>query len=152
MVIVFDVIVFGYEWLWIDVICVVVDIEYAGWLVEVMCVVLGVEIGWVLDWIFLMYFGGKILMEVKYLICNWDDLLMIYMLGVVWVCLVIVNNFDDVCWLIIKWNSVVVVIDGLVVFGFGNIGLKVVLLVMEGKVVLFKWFVGIDVWLLCLDI
>lgn len=42
--------------------------------------------------------------------------------------------------------------DGIVVFGLGNIGVEVSILVMEGKVVLFKSFVGINGVLIVLDI
>lgn len=45
---------------------------------------------------------------------------------------------------IIKGNIVVVIIDGIVVLGLGNIGFEVSIFVMEGKVVLFKSFVGIN--------
>jgi len=97
-----------------------------------------VEVCKVSDCIFLLYLGGKFEVVLKVLLKYCDDFLCVYMLGVVWICFVIVENFEDVCWLIIKCNMVVVVIDGLVVLGFGNIGLVVVFLVMEGKVVLFK--------------
>lgn len=43
-------------------------------------------------------------------------------------------------------------IDGSVVLGLGNFGFGGVLLVMEGKVMLFKEFVGIDVFFICLVI
>lgn len=53
-----------------------------------------------------------------------------------------------VCDYIVCGNLVVVVLNGMVVFGFGNIGGLVFKFVMEGKVVLFKKFVNID----CFDI
>jgi len=74
------------------------------------------------------------------------------MLGVVEVLMVIVVDFWFVDVYMFCVNIVVVVIDGMVVLGFGNIGLVVVFLVMEGKVVLFKYFVGVDVVLVCFDI
>lgn len=39
---------------------------------------------------------------------------------------------------IFKFNWVVVVINGMVVLGLGDIGVYVFLFVMEGKVILFK--------------
>jgi len=152
IVIVLDVMVFGVDWVCVDVTCVVWDVDYVNVFVELMWGVFGVEIGCVFDWIFLVYLGGKLMIELKVLICNCDDFSLVYIFGVVWICWVIVDDFFDVRRFIIKCNIVVVVFDGFAVFGFGNFGLFVVLLVMEGKVVLFKWFVGIDVFLLCLDI
>lgn len=66
---------------------------------------------------------------------------MVYILGVGCICWAIVEDLEKVYFLIIKSNMVVVVIDGSVVLGLGNLGLEVVLLVMEGKVMLFKEFV-----------
>lgn len=76
----------------------------------------------------------------------------VYILGVVLVLLVIVEDVEFVYELMIKKNIVVVVSDGLVVFGLGDIGFEVVMLVMEGKVVFFKCFVNVDVVLIVLKI
>lgn len=46
----------------------------------------------------------------------------------------------------------VVIFDGIVIFGLGNFGLLVFKLVMEGKGVLFKCFVGIDVFDIEVDV
>lgn len=81
-----------------------------------------------------------------------DDLSLMYILGVVELCKVIVVDEEIVYDYIVCGNMVVVVLDGIVVFGLGNIGLKVVMFVMEGKSILFKKFVNVDVFLLCLGI
>lgn len=70
------------------------------------------------------------------------------MSGVVEVCFEIKEDLVIVVCYIVCSNLVVVVFNGLVVLGFGNIGVLVSKFVMEGKVVLFKKFVDID----CFDI
>lgn len=84
-------------------------------------------------------------------VCFKEDLFLVYLLGVVEFCWAIVVDFEKVYDYIIKSNIVVIVFDGLVVLGLGNIGLYVAILVMEGKVMFFKCFVNIDVFLVCLD-
>lgn len=76
------------------------------------------------------------------------DLLCVYFLGVVEVCIEIKDDFVNVVCYMVCSNFVVVVFNGFVVFGLGNIGVLVSKLVMEGKVVFFKKFVDID----CFDI
>lgn len=49
-------------------------------------------------------------------------------------------------------NFVVIVIDGIVIFGFGNIGFVVGMFVMEGKAVFFDQLVGISGILILFDI
>lgn len=90
----------------------------------------------------------KLKVEVR----NVKDLSFVYFLGVVELCKDIYEDINKVYDYIMKGNMVVVVIDGIVVFGFGNIGFEVVFFVMEGKVVLFKSFVGVDVFLIVLNI
>lgn len=80
------------------------------------------------------------------------DLGIVYILGVVVVFFVIYEKKECVYELMIKKNIVVVISDGLVVLGLGNIGFEVVMFVMEGKVVLFKCFVGVDLIFFVLDI
>lgn len=67
-----------------------------------------------------------------------------YLFGVVELCKDIYEDKRKVYDYIIKGNIVVVIIDGIVVLGLGNIGFEVSIFVMEGKVVLFKSFVGIN--------
>lgn len=47
---------------------------------------------------------------------------------------------------------VVIVIDGIVILGLGNIGLVVGMFVMEGKVVLFDQFVNVNVIFILLNV
>jgi malate dehydrogenase (oxaloacetate-decarboxylating) len=51
----------------------------------------------------------------------------------------------------IAGKTVAVISDGTAVLGFGNIGPRAALPVMEGKCVIFKEFAGIDAYPICLD-
>lgn len=61
-------------------------------------------------------------------------------------CLEIEKDFVIVSCYIVWGNLVVVILNGIVVLGLGNIGVLVLKFVMEGKGVFFKKFVGIDVF------
>ncbi len=63
----------------------------------------------------------------------------------------IVDNPDRLYDLTVKSNLVAVVSDGSAVLGFGNIGPRAALPVMEGKAILFKTFGGVEALPLCLD-
>lgn len=91
---------------------------------------------------------GKLEVWVIKLFVNGCDLFCVYFFGVVEVCLEIKVDLVMVVCYILCGNFVVVVLNGMVVLGLGNIGVLVLKLVMEGKVVLFKKFVNID----CFDI
>lgn len=94
-------------------------------------------------WMFLL---GKIkVFVIKFMLIQ-CDLLLVYLLGVVYVCEVIKVDLQQVSELIVRGNLVVVIFNGIVVLGLGNIGVLVGKLVMEGKGVLFQKFVGIDVF------
>lgn len=69
----------------------------------------------------------------------------VYFFGVVVLCWEIEKDLFIVFFYIVCLNLVVVVSNGMVVLGLGDIGFLVVKLVMEGKVVLFKKFGVIDV-------
>lgn len=89
---------------------------------------------------------GKICVVVIKLMLIQCDLLLVYLLGVVYVCEVIMVDLQQVSEFIVCGNLVVVIFNGIVVLGLGNIGLLVGKLVMEGKGVFFQKFVGIDVF------
>lgn len=72
--------------------------------------------------------------------------MLVYFSGVVVLCLEIVVNLLVVYKYMVCGNLVVVILNGIVVLGLGNIGVLVGKLVMEGKGVLFKKFFGIDVF------
>lgn len=74
--------------------------------------------------------------------------MLVYFLGVVEFCLVIVKEISDVYCYIVKGNLVVVISNGMVVLGLGDIGVEVSKLVMEGKGFFFKIYVDID----CFDL
>lgn len=95
---------------------------------------------------------GKILIIFKIKVEIRDDLSFVYILGVVELCRKIYEDEENVYKYILKGNLVVVVIDGLVVFGFGDIGLMVGMFVMEGKLILFKEFVNVDVFFILVNL
>ncbi len=63
----------------------------------------------------------------------------------------IVSDPDRLYDLTVKSNLVAVVSDGSAVLGFGNIGPRAALPVMEGKAILFKTFGGVEALPLCLE-
>ncbi len=63
----------------------------------------------------------------------------------------IIDNPERLYDLTVKSNLVAVVSDGSAVLGFGNIGPRAALPVMEGKAILFKTFGGVEALPLCLD-
>jgi malate dehydrogenase (oxaloacetate-decarboxylating) len=67
------------------------------------------------------------------------------------ICRLIVDEPDKLYDLTVKSNLVAVVSDGSAVLGFGNIGPRAALPVMEGKAILFKTFGGVEAVPICLD-
>ncbi len=63
----------------------------------------------------------------------------------------IMGNIDKLYDLTVKSNFVAVVSDGSAVLGFGNIGPRAALPVMEGKAILFKTFGGVEALPICID-
>ncbi len=61
------------------------------------------------------------------------------------------GNIDKLYDLTVKSNFVAVVSDGSAVLGFGNIGPRAALPVMEGKAILFKTFGGVEALPICID-
>jgi len=113
--------------------------------------VVGVEVVHVSDRTFLMHLGGKIEVVSKSPLRNRDDLSMAYTPGVARVCQAIHHSPDKAYTLTIKKNMVAVISDGTAVLGLGDIGPAAAMPVMEGKVMLFKEFGGVDAFPLCLD-
>ena len=111
----------------------------------------GVEVVNVSDRTFLMHLGGKIEVVSKSPLRTRDDLSMAYTPGVARVCEAIHRSPDKAYTLTIKKNMVAVVTDGTAVLGLGDIGPAAALPVMEGKVMLFKEFAGVDAFPICLD-
>src|SRR5208337_2402488 len=111
----------------------------------------GVKVINVLDRTFGMHAGGKIEVRSKMPIRTPEDFSRVYTPGVGRVCKDIYNDPEHAYNYTIKGNSVAIVTDGTAVLGFGNIGPKAALPVMEGKAMIFKEFAGIDAFPLCLD-
>jgi malate dehydrogenase (oxaloacetate-decarboxylating) len=80
-----------------------------------------------------------------------DDLSQIYTPNVGKICMAIKDNPDTVRDYTIAGKMVAVISDGSAVLGFGNIGPKAALPVMEGKCVIFKEFAGLNAFPICLD-
>ncbi len=111
----------------------------------------GIEVLSATDRTFMMHQGGKIEVVSKLPLTSRDDLSMAYTPGVARVCEAIHQSPELVYTLTIKKNMVAVVTDGTAVLGLGDIGPAAALPVMEGKVMLFKEFGGIDAFPVCLD-
>lgn len=80
-----------------------------------------------------------------------EDLSNIYTPNVGKICMAIKDNPDLVREYTIAGKMVAVISDGTAVLGFGNIGAKAALPVMEGKCVIFKEFAGLNAFPICLD-
>lgn len=94
---------------------------------------------------------GKIAMQTKTPIESMDDLTLVYSPGVGAVSKQIAAVPEDVNVYTWRKNTVAVVSDGSAVLGFGNIGPRAALPVMEGKCAIFKRFANIDAVPLVLD-
>ena len=120
-------------------------------IVEVVQKVEGIQVIHVSDRTFLMHLGGKIEVVSKTPLKTRADLSMAYTPGVARVCEAIRQDPDKVFTLTIKKNMVAVVSDGTAVLGLGDIGPAAAMPVMEGKVMLFKEFGGVDAFPICLS-
>ncbi len=120
-------------------------------IVEALQSVPGIEVINVSDRTFLMHLGGKIEVVSKTPLRTRDDLSMAYTPGVARVCEAIHQSPDKAYTLTIKKNTVAVISDGTAVLGLGDIGPAAAMPVMEGKVMLFKEFAGVDAFPICLD-
>jgi len=94
---------------------------------------------------------GKIYTGVSKPCSTQADLALAYTPGIADVCLEIANDKENSWKYTSKGNTVAVITDGTAVLGLGNIGPDAALPVMEGKIVLFKKFAGIDGVPLCYD-
>ncbi len=102
------------------------------------------------DRIFLLHLGGKIKTGCKFQISTRNTLSMAYTPGVGRISQAIAKDSNLTYRFTSKNNSIAVVTDGSAVLGLGNLGPEAALPVMEGKVMLFQQFAGIDAWPICL--
>jgi len=93
---------------------------------------------------------GKIEVISKTEVKDMHDLAVVYTPGVAEPCRKIHQDVSQVYKYTTKGNMVAVVTDGTAVLGLGDIGPEAALPVMEGKVVLFKHFAGVDAFPICL--
>lgn len=103
------------------------------------------------DRIFLLHLGGKIKVGSKFQISTRNTLSMAYTPGVGRISQAIAKDPSLTNRLTTKSNSIAVVTDGSAILGLGNLGPEAALPVMEGKVMLFQQFAGIDAWPICLN-
>ncbi len=94
---------------------------------------------------------GKLSVESKQKLDNYEDLSLQYTPGVAAVCKAIVVDRSNLFSMTIKGNTVAVVTNGTAVLGLGDIGTEASLPVMEGKCVLFKNFAGLNAFPVCVD-
>lgn len=95
-------------------------------------------------------FRGKLEIHSKVPLKNKEDLSKTYTPGVAAPCVEIAKHPALAYRYTIKSNMVAVVTDGTSVLGLGDIGGLAGLPVMEGKCLLFKRFVGVDAFPICL--
>ena len=95
--------------------------------------------------------AGKIEVVSRAKVENVDDLSIAYTPGVAEPCLAIKENPELSYTLTRRHNMVAVITDGSAVLGLGNIGPVAGMPVMEGKCVLFKEFVNVDAFPICVD-
>ena len=135
----------------LDITCDTTDLEHAEQITLALSKNPGLTVRKVSDRTFLLHLGGKIEVSSKVPLKTRDDLSRAYTPGVARICQAIVDDPADARRLTIKRNTVAVVTDGSAVLGLGNIGPAAALPVMEGKAALFKRFVDVDAWPVCLD-
>ncbi len=80
-----------------------------------------------------------------------EDLQLVYTPGMGYPCLEIAEDPEKAYEYTMKARTVAVVTDGTAVLGFGSIGAKAALPVMEGKCLVFKKFANVDAIPICLD-
>jgi malate dehydrogenase (oxaloacetate-decarboxylating) len=80
-----------------------------------------------------------------------EDLTLVYTPEVGKICMAIKDNPELLSAYTIAGKTVAVISNGTAVLGFGNIGPKAALPVMEGKAVIFKEFAGIDAYPICIS-
>lgn len=95
--------------------------------------------------------NGKIKTCAKAPVKSREDLAIAYTPGVAAPCRIIAEDKEAVYTYTLKANTVAVVSDGSAVLGLGNIGPEAAMPVMEGKCVLFKEFVDINAFPICLS-
>ncbi|MDT7041708.1 NAD-dependent malic enzyme [Candidatus Nitronereus thalassa] len=103
------------------------------------------------DRIFMLHLGGKLKMGSKFQISTRNTLSMAYTPGVGRVSQAIAKDPSLTYRFTSKSNSVAVITDGSAILGLGDLGPEAALPVMEGKVMLFQQFAGIDAWPICLN-
>ena len=94
---------------------------------------------------------GKIGIEITKPVTNQHDLSLAYTPGIGGCCMAIQKDPEEVWRLTGRGNTVAIISDGSAVLGFGNLGPKAALPVMEGKAVLFKSFANINAFPICIE-
>jgi len=134
-----------------DIVVSTADHDMMQKILDVVKRIDGVNVIDIADRTFLAHVGGKIEIKSKIPLNSRDDLAMAYTPGVARICEAIHEDPERAHDLTIKKNCIAIVSDGTAVLGLGDIGPKAAMPVMEGKVLLFKNFGGVDAFPICLD-
>lgn len=126
------------------------DPEHEKRITKVVKEIEGIKIIAVSDETFRMHLGGKLTVEGKFPLQTRAQLSMAYTPGVGRVSSYVGEDPKRAWALTIKKNTVAVVSDGTAVLGLGDLGPEGAMPVMEGKVMLFKEFGGVDAFPLCI--
>lgn len=94
---------------------------------------------------------GKVQIASKVKFDGPEELGLVYTPGMGYPCQEIVKDEDKAYEYTMKGTSVAVISDGSAVLGYGSIGAKAAIPVMEGKALVFKKFANIDAYPICLD-
>ncbi|GAB6158515.1 malate oxidoreductase [Desulfotomaculum varum] len=121
-------------------------------LLEALQAIPGVQVIRVADRVFTRHLGGKIEINPRRRIENWEDLSLVYTPGVAVISETLAQEPEMAYKLTMKGNTVAIVTDGSAVLGLGNLGPTGALPVMEGKAVLFKQFANVDAVPVCLNV
>jgi len=97
------------------------------------------------------YYRGKMGVQLKCRVRDFQDFAIWYTPGVAAVCKEIHQDREKAYDYTNKWNFVAVISDGSRVLGLGDIGPEAGLPVMEGKGLLYKYLGGVDAFPLCLN-
>ena len=133
-----------------DVVVLASSEEHEHQVVAAVKSVPGVKVLHVHDRTTQVHIGGKLEIQSKRPLRNYDDLSMVYTPGVARICKMTAKDSAAMRQLTIKGNAVAVVSDGTAVLGLGDIGPYGAMPVMEGKAVLFKEFGNVDAYPICL--
>lgn len=111
----------------------------------------GAHVDEVIDQVFVVHQGGKLLVRPRHPITSIDDLQRVYTPGVADVCKAIEKDPSRAYELTMKGNTIAIVTNGTAVLGLGDIGTLPGLPVMEGKAMLLEQLGGVSGFPILID-